>query len=623
MKNLGFIASTRSGLSISATDLEMPGYATKNLQGKIDQIEKMVMGDESKVIAAYRELEGELEESYMSGNVLGKDNPVTMFMQSGAKGKANQIRRMSGIVGTGRDMSNKELLPIKRSHLDGLSPQEYWLHSFDSRKGMSDRSLSTAKPGYLTRRIWSATQKTIITELDCGTKDGLMMSIEDKIVGRYAAKTIRSSGGKTLINAGSAITTAIRDGIVKNHEYIKLISVRSPASCASHDGLCGKCYGWEAGKLTPPAIGDPVGVIASQSLGEPATQMTMNTFHGGGNVSNATIGLPRLEEVLNAGTNPKNKSVLANKDGLVKAISQKDLYTEVAMSSGQIYKVTNDIGGNPIELRVKVGDKVRRGDFLTTGNSDDIFSDLFSKGSRNFSSASPQEILDLSEDKMEGIQKARQYLVNGMEHSIKSTLGSVNQVDRKHLELIVGSMTELGKVLDSSTSSYMPGQEVKLSDIDKWNTQNSSTFSAKELSLGTDSRNIIGAVAARAYRDSGRRTIVREGEEITKEIFAKLSIAGHRSIKVTPKDIRFEPLIKSINTSPSEGHDNWLSNLGHSDVSRQLSRGVAYGQIDTLSDPRGRLMAGKLVNVGEGYNILKKNKNKANSFATNLLNLFR
>lgn len=616
IKDVSFEAATRSGLSVSVNDFTFKNNLGKEVKDKAKAIATAYKNDEVGRIKATKELQKEIEDKLKNG-AMDDDNPVNILMQSGARGNAGVIRRMGGVVGVGRDITNKDTDAILVSHIEGLTPGQFYLHGFDSRKGMADRSLSTATPGAITRKIWSANQSETLTEKDCKTKDGIFINKTDSsLVGRCVPTKVVGKNGKVIVKAGEFITKAMKDQILAD-DSIQQVKVRSSMTCACTTGTCQKCYGWEQGKTKPPALGTAIGTIAAEAIGEPMTQMTMNTFHVGGDSSSVSVGLPRIQEILGVNAKPMNKAVISPHSGTVTNIVDGIMSTDVYID-GKVVKVPKD-NGRPKPLRVKKGDKVKKGDFLTAGSTDDIINKTHME--KGFTSANPEDILkNFDGSAKDAAQAAQSYLAASMQYAVNASLGD-GKVDRRHLEVTVGKLTENVKVLNSSTSPFMPGDTIKRTVADKWNKEHTGVMNVEELDIKKDRLDLIGARLATTYRDKQGLIICGEGTELTENDLTKLSKVTD-TLKVIPAPIKYEPLLKSVSQTATI-NDNWLSNLGFEDIKKQLGTGATYGQIDRLSDTRGRQMAGKIPLVGQGFNIHQNNKDISNSFADSLMNMFK
>lgn len=616
VKDVSFKAATRSGLSVSIKDFTSPDELKKEVQKGIDEIRNKFPNDEKARIEAAKKLQKELEKKYGEG-VLGENNPVNVLMASGARGGAGVIRRMSGFVGVGRNINNKDVDPILRSHMEGLSPNEFYLHGYDSRKGMADRALSTAEPGAVTRQLWSVNQSEVISEEDCGTNEGIVMRKDGAIVGRAAAVDVKGANGKVYVRAGEFITKAIKDAICKD-DTVAMVKVRSVMNCKTVNGTCQKCYGWEAGKINPPELGTAIGTIAAQSVGEPMTQMVMRTFHGGGDVSSVSLGMPRVKEVLGMKENPKNQAVLATVSGVVtNIISGKD-GTDVIIGN-TVHRIGLNEERQQKPIRVKVGDKVEKGDFLTAGSADDI-----RNGVTNLTSANPNDIVKYKDDPKAAVSAVQDYLATSMQYAINASLGDADKdaVDRRHVELTVSKLTENVKITESSMSPYVEGDIVKRVAVERWNETYANPFRPMDVDVKSKAIDLVGCKVVGTYKDNKGTIVAAEGQVLTKEDIKGI-VDSQKTIKVIPSPIKYEPVVAGVKTAPVIGHENWFSNLGHEDLGRQLARGATYGQTDRLEDSRARLMAGKAPSIGKGFKLNRTNKDLSNSFANSLANMFK
>lgn len=616
IKELGFEAATRSGVSIGTSDFKKVDGIENIFNKNINDAKKKFGDSEEAVTMGWMNAEKEIQNKLKNGEILDVDNPLQIMMASGARAKPDQIRRMMVSVGVGMDVNKNLVKPIKNSHYDGLAPWEYWMHGKDSRKGIADRSVSTREPGKITREVWSATQDVVVTEKDCKTREGIYLSINNSsLVGRIAAEDVVSENGTIYIKRNQMITKEIRNKMYKD-ETIKKVKVRSTLKCKTSGGVCQMCYGAMPGTTQLPKEGTPVGILASQAMGEPVTQMTMNTFHGGGTSSSATLGLPRVESILNLSKDSANGAVLAKVSGKVTEI-KKEQMKDIVIIGGKAHDIPH-IKGKSQGLKVKIGDEVNKGDFLTYGD----LSDLSSPNTSNiiFTNADPKKLYELKMDALgpdNALEYVQDYLTSSMEYTINETIGS-GSMDRKHIETIIGKMTSKATILDPGDSKYIKGQEVDRNELIKWN-QSHDTPSKVVTVLTNDPKKIIDRKAAKTYRDSDGKVIVAGGEIINNVAYTSLISSGYKDIRVYPKPIVFENQLHSKGTIPTAGHDNWFSNLGHQDVYTQLARGATLGQVDKLEDPRARLMSGKLLNIGEGF---KTPKNVKNNISTKMYNFF-
>lgn len=601
IKDLGFKASTRTGVSLGTSDFKFNDDIMKSINKIIQRGE-----NEGATIEAWKKVEDDIESSLKKG-LLPSDNALQIMMNSGARASAQQIRKMFATIGIGMDVSKNILDPIKHSHFDGLSPQDYYTLGRDSRKGIYDRSVSTAEPGALTRDVWAAVQDLSITEKDCKTREFINLKKSDKtIVGRYAGKDILSKKGQVICKRNQMITHEIFDKIYRD-DTIAYVPVRSTLRCKTPNGKCQMCYGAMAGTLQPVKMGTAVGVIASQALGEPVTQMTMNTFHTGGANSAATLGLPRIENLLDLSKNPSNKAVLAQQSGTVTDIVETP--TDVTVFIGKKKHVINKTLGNMnVNLKVKIGDIVSKGDFLTFGDNSDIVSAM-SDGNKTtmvLSNADPKDLFKLkteSQGQDKALKYTRDYLSDSMQYAIQK---SDAYMDRRHSEMIVSKLTGTGKVIDSGDSPYLKGQKADINLFERWNKENCTGTKVKEISP-MNSQELVGRTVAMEIGGAGK-VLLRKGQVITPEYLPILS-KYPANIKVMMKPIKYEVILQGKGSASTSGE--WFSNLaGTRGVGDPLSSGAMMGSVDNMQDPRSRLMAGKMINTGEAVELKDEFKDK-------------
>lgn len=610
LKNIGFHVATRSGMSIGLTDFKKP----ENIDMKLDEVMKdadeELSKDPGKFISKYLDMEQAIEKEYKSGNVMDVSNPVFIMMQSGARGKADQIRRMAVTTGVGKDMNDNLTAPVRSSHMDGLMPHEYYQHAFDSRKGMSDRSLGTAEPGALTRKVRVGIEDMIIKEKDCGTDAGVQKPVNPSIVGRFA-----SAGVPGIVGKNDMVTKRDYDELVKNK--VTVIELRSPITCRTVGGVCSKCYGSKPGTTDLARPGDAVGIIAAQSLGEPLTQMTMNTFHSGGTGSAATLGIPKIQGLL-ANTINYNDKVIAQGSGIV-SMREEGNYNIVTVG-GFDHRIRK---GLPIS--VKPGDFIEKDTVLTAGAPEDFFNpELVKAKDITFHTLRPNEIIKLNRGRGEDVAlaKAKEYVANALDYTVSKTTGGQmgSAVDPRHLELIADRMGDRVKVIDGGDSPFMAGQYASRKEIDEWNRKNTNNafFDGDTVSVNNASR-IIGAMSAKDYDG-----VVKKGEPITREILGTLMAKGIGSVKVFPRTVVYEGQITNIETVHGYGDERWVGNLGSKDTMGTLFGASAYGHNDDLSTPTSRQMVGMLQPIGEGFReFTEKGVDFVNSIGRSLAGMFK
>ncbi len=389
IKSLGFKFSTRGSLTVSVSDMEIPKEKVQYLEEAdkvVDKITKMyrrgLMTDEErheKVIKAWEEADDKITNALLSG--LGKYNDIYMMAHSGARGSNRQIKQLAGMRGLMASPSGETIeLPIKANFREGLSVQEYFISAHGARKGLSDTALRTADSGYLTRRLVDVSQDIIIREWDCSENSddvpGMWVSafmdgqeviepLTDRIRGRFSVLDITDpQTGKIIVKADTMISPDQAEMVEK--AGIKKVLIRTILSCRSKNGVCSKCYGANMASGRVVRVGEAVGIIAAQSIGEPGTQLTMRTFHTGGVSGNdLTQGLPRVEELFEA-RKPKGLAIIAESGGKVTVTDTKKKREVTVMSeNGEVREYLIPYGSR---IKVFNGDEIAAGDELTEGS---------------------------------------------------------------------------------------------------------------------------------------------------------------------------------------------------------------------------------------------------------------
>ncbi len=406
---------------------------------------KGLISDEERyehVIEIWNNATEELTDDVMAS--FDRLNNIYIMADSGARGSKNQIRQLAGMRGLMASPSGRTIeVPIKSNFREGLSMLEFYMSTHGSRKGLADTALRTADSGYLTRRLVDVSQQVIITEEDCGTdeylvakafKDGkeLIESLKDRIEGRYAFEDIVDpESGEVIVKAGDPISTRLAEKIEASG--IKEVKVRSVLGCKSKTGVCAHCYGKNMATGSTIDIGEAVGVIAAQSIGEPGTQLTMRTFHTGGVAAAADItqGLPRVEELFEA-RKPKGLAVITEIAGTVEIMEQnKKREILITGEDGETAKYNIVFGQR---IKVKNGDYVDKGDELTAG------------------SVHPQDLL-----KVKGAKGVEEYIVKEVQRVYRLQGVDIND---KHVELIVRQMLSKYRVDEAGDSNFLPGSMV-------------------------------------------------------------------------------------------------------------------------------------------------------------------
>jgi DNA-directed RNA polymerase subunit beta' len=489
IKSLGFKYSTRGAITVSVSDMVIPDVKKKYIddtEERIDNITKMykrgLISEEERynsVIQAWTETGENLTQALLAQ--LDRFNPIFMMSQSGARGSISQIKQLSGMRGLMADTSGKTLeIPIRANFREGLNVLEYFISTHGARKGLADTALRTADSGYLTRRLVDVSQDVIVREIDCGTrkcievsdiKDGseVIEGLAERLVGRYTVDPIlHPETGEVLIEGDTRITDAEADRAVK--AGLKKVKIRSMLTCHSEYGVCAKCYGANLATGEDVNVGEAVGIIAAQSIGEPGTQLTMRTFHTGGVAGDdITQGLPRVEELFEA-RKPKGLAVITEIPGTVK-INETKKKREVVVTSEDGEARTYLI---PYGSRIKVGD----GDVVEAG-------DEITEGSVN-----PHDIL-----KIKGIKGVQSYLLQEVQRVYRLQGVDIND---KHIEVIIRQMLRKVKVDDAGDTNMLPGGLVDMFDFEEENAK----VTAEGLRPAEGKRSLLGITKASLATES-------------------------------------------------------------------------------------------------------------------------
>ncbi len=475
VKALGFKYSTVGAITTSVFDMHMPDDKREILKAadeyvlKVENLyKKGYITDEErykKVVSIWKKATDDVTDKLMA--TLDEFNPILMMANSGARGSKDQIKQLAGMRGLMTDPNGKTIeIPVKSCFREGLSVLEYFISSHGGRKGLADTALKTADSGYLTRRLVDVSQEVIVKEEDCGDTKGVVISairgakgeviegLRDRIAGRFtlddvpANDIIDEATGEVLVKAGGFVRAgemisedcadeidALNKSFLKKYdkEAITEVRIRSIFTCKSKTGVCAKCYGKNMSNNNPVQIGEAVGIIAAQSIGEPGTQLTMRTFHTGGIASTGDItqGLPRVEELFEA-RKPKHAAIVCEHSGTVE-IQEKDKIIHVVVNTddGEVKDYVIPFGTGVI---VKEGERVVPGTVLTNG------------------SVYPQDIL-----KTTGIKGVQDYILKEIQSVYRSQGVDIND---KHVEIIVRQMMKKVQVENPGGTDILPGEKV-------------------------------------------------------------------------------------------------------------------------------------------------------------------
>ena len=462
IKSLGYKYSTRAAMTVSISDMEVPAAKKEILADAESTIENIsrnfrrgLLTEEERykaVIETWKEADDEITEALLTG--LDKYNNIFMMADSGARGSDKQIKQLAGMRGLMADTSGRTIeLPIKSNFREGLDVLEYFISAHGARKGLSDTALRTADSGYLTRRLVDVSQDLIIRETDCcegkdeipgmwisAFMDGkeVIETLEERITGRYACDDMYDDEGELIVKANHMITPKRAARIVNTKAIIDAgdaakIKIRTILTCKSHVGICAKCYGSNMATGEPVQVGEAVGIIAAQSIGEPGTQLTMRTFHTGGVAGDdITQGLPRVEELFEA-RKPKGLAIISEFGGKVTLRDTKKkrevIITDEENGQTKAYLI-------PYGSRIKVmdGQVLEAGDELTEG------------------SVNPHDIL-----KIKGVRAVQDYMLREVQRVYRLQGVEIND---KHIEVIVRQMLKKVRIENNGDSDFLPGTMV-------------------------------------------------------------------------------------------------------------------------------------------------------------------
>ena len=458
IKALGFKYSTKAAITVAVCDASIPPQKKQILEDADEQVEEInknyrrgfISNQERKnaVLEIWNKATNDVSDALT--NNLDQYNPIFMMADSGARGSINQIRQLAGMRGLIANTSGETIeIPIRANYREGLNIMEYFISSRGARKGLADTALRTADSGYLTRRLVDVSQEVIIRMEDCGTTDGIEVyeiregkekieSLQERLVGRYLVEDFKDEQGRVLVSKDKLINDADAQKIIATGA--ERVRIRSVLTCGAKHGVCAKCYGSSLANGNPITIGEAVGIIAAQSIGEPGTQLTMRTFHTGGIASaeDITQGLPRVEELFES-RRPKSSAIITK-------ISGKVRFEEIKKTRHAI--VTADDGTEesypvPFGYRPKVND----GDYLMAG-------DPITEGSIN-----PHDVL-----LVKGEQAVQNYIISEVQKVYRLQGVDIND---KHIEVIVRQMMRKVRVDDPGDSYLLPGATIDKNELAK------------------------------------------------------------------------------------------------------------------------------------------------------------
>ncbi len=607
IKRVGFHYATMAGFTISAMDVPTPQTKADILeatQQEVNEVERMyrrgVMTDDEryrKVVELWTRATEEVRRASLEQ--FDRFNPIWMMMASGARGDVQQVGQMAGMRGLMADPTGRIIdLPIRSNFTEGLNVLEYFISTHGARKGLADTALRTADSGYLTRRLVDVAQDVIVREEDCGTQSGIWISgvnqerartepVFDRLAGRLLAADVSDRQGQILGRAGELISDAMARRMIAAD--VERVRVRSVLTCEAREGVCRNCYGRNLATGELVEIGEAVGVIAAQSIGEPGTQLTMRTFHTGGVAGvDITQGLPRVEELFEARV-PKGKAIISEIDGELQVIRQEG-GRKVRVTSREEFQVSYPLEAG-MEILIRDGDEVTEGQELARKGEEAILrtrhagrarvgareitiqavdeevreysippgqrirpelersedGPVFIKAGDQITegSVSPQELLQIL-----GKEAVQTFLVDEVQKVYRSQGVDIND---KHIEVIVRQMMRKVRIDRAGDTSLLPGEIVS-----QWE-----------------------------YEEANKEVLAEGGEPAT----AQTVLLG---------------LIKAaLNTT------SWLSAASFQETTRVLTEAAISGKVDRLRGLKENVIIGKLIPAGTGLDYYKKQREQA------------
>ncbi len=471
IKATGYKYSTRAAMTVSISDMTVPPQKPEMIQKAQDTVDLItknfkrgLITEEERykeVVETWKKTDDELTKALLTG--LDKYNNIFMMADSGARGSDKQIKQLAGMRGLMADTTGHTIeLPIKSNFREGLDVLEYFMSAHGARKGLSDTALRTADSGYLTRRLVDVSQDLIVREVDCcedrGEIPGMWVkafmdgkeeieSLQERITGRFSCETIKNAKGDVIVKANHMITPrraarVVNEGVNEKGKPFDSVKIRTILTCKCHIGVCAKCYGANMATGEPVQVGESVGIIAAQSIGEPGTQLTMRTFHTGGVAGgDITQGLPRVEELFEA-RKPKGLAIITEIKG-VATLKDTKKKREII--------VTDNEDGNSKTYLIPYGSriKVQDGQFLEAG-------DELTEGSVN-----PHDIL-----KIKGVRAVQDYMIQEVQRVYRLQGVEIND---KHIEVIVRQMLKKIRIEDNGDTEFLPGTLVDVLDYQEEN----------------------------------------------------------------------------------------------------------------------------------------------------------
>ena len=575
IKSTGYKYSTQGAITVAVSDIEVPeekkailAAAEEKVEGIMKKYRRGFLTDEERytsVIKVWAEASGKVTDAMMAN--LGKFNPIFMMADSGARGSVNQIRQLAAMRGLMADTQGRTVeIPIRANFREGLNVLEYFISSHGARKGLTDTALRTADSGYLTRRLVDVSQDVIVREIDCGTEkyeqvtaimDGneVIEPLADRIIGRTAKfDIVHPDTGEIIVPADEMISDESASRIVA--AGIESVNIRSVLTCECKNGVCAKCYGRNLATGELVNVGEAVGIIAAQSIGEPGTQLTMRTFHAGGVASGSDItqGLPRIEELFEA-RRPKGVAIISEIAGRV-SVSESKRKREITVTNDEIGESKTYVIPYSASIMVRDGDIIEKGAELTAG------------------SINPNDILrilgphDVQVDITREVQ--RTYRMQGVD------------INDKHVEVITRQMLRKVRIEDSGDTNLLIGSLIDIFELEAANKEVDRISEYLEAHDGVVPEPVIDEETGEIAADEGITVPDRfEGRHAT-----------------------YSPVLLGI-TKASLATDSFLSAASFQETTKVLTDAAIKGKVDPLIGLKENVIIGKLIPAGTGMPIYK------------------
>lgn len=567
IKSLGYKYSTRAAMTVSISDMTVPEKKKSIIADAEATVERIARDfrrglttEEERyksVIETWKEADDEITEALLSG--LDKYNNIYMMADSGARGSDKQIKQLAGMRGLMADTSGRTIeLPIKSNFREGLDVLEYFISAHGARKGLSDTALRTADSGYLTRRLVDVSQDLIIREIDCGEEKGeipgmwikaftdgneMIESLEERLTGRYSCESVYDDNGEMIVKANHMITPKRSAMIVAKKGFDAesrdaKVKIRTILTCRSHIGVCAKCYGANMATGEAVQVGEAVGIIAAQSIGEPGTQLTMRTFHTGGVAGDdITQGLPRVEELFEA-RKPKGLAIIAEFGGTV-TINDTKKKREVVVTSNETAESKAYLIPYGSRIKVVENQELEPGDELTEG------------------SVNPHDIL-----KIKGVRAVQDYMIQEVQRVYRLQGVEIND---KHIEVIVRQMLKKVRIENNGDSEFLPGTLVDSleydDEIEKLESAGKEVPDGKQVMLGITKASLAtnSFLSAASFQETTKVLTeaaikgkvdpligLKENVIIGKLIPAGTGMKRYRNVKLDSDDFILDPVEEEV-----------------------------------------------------------------------------